>query len=126
MLTVMVSRMSDMQSDNIDRRAAERLPILTDVQLSHGGMVLGTARTTDISATGFAGSSYAKLKRCQTIEIGIGGIGNVSATIVRAQQNRFAAHFKYPIDWRKVDLLAGPPTDALYSGDRQVDIGSWA
>ena len=117
--------MSNMQSDNIDRRAAERLPILTDVQLSHGGMVLGTARTTDISATGFAGSSYARLKRGQTIEIGIGGIGNVSATIVRTQQNRFAAHFKYPIDLRKVDLLAGPPTDALYSGDRRVDIGSW-
>ncbi len=114
-----------MQYDNSDRRAAERLPILTDVQLSNGEMVLGTARTVDVSATGFAGSSYAKLKVGQKIEIGIGGIGNVTATVVRRNQNQFAAHFDFPIDLEKIDLFAGLPTDALHAGDRRTDIGSW-
>ncbi|MGP1282224.1 MAG: PilZ domain-containing protein [Parasphingopyxis sp.] len=93
-----------MQSSPENRRRDARLPLLTHVQLSLGGVVLGMARTHDLSASGFAGTTRVPLELGQSIGIGINGVGTVDATVVRQELRRFAARFAKPIDLDDVDV----------------------
>ncbi|MGP1352470.1 MAG: PilZ domain-containing protein [Parasphingopyxis sp.] len=88
----------------VNRRREPRQPLLTHVQLSLHGTVLGMSRTYDISANGFCGSNIAHLEPGQRIGIGINGIGTVDATVLRTEPSRFAARFERPIRVEDVDI----------------------
>lgn len=120
-----INREVEMRGEINERREVERRSVMTDVELWMGGMLIGTARTSDLSTKGFTGSSYAKFRVGQTVQIGIGGAGNIPATVVRRIQNRFAVQFETPIDLKKVGLFSDLPTDCLDSDTLKDDIGSW-
>lgn len=87
-----------------ERRRADRYPMIINVQLSQGLRLLAMTRTTDLSSTGFSGSSDIMLQVHQEIGVGINGLGTVRATVAWVRGIKFGARFRDPIDIELVDV----------------------
>jgi len=103
MFVIMLHETPIVQAD-AERRRADRLPMMIYVQLSQGLHVLTMARTSDLSSTGFSGTSDIILQIHQDIRIGINGLGTVPGTVAWVRGTKFGARFRDLIDIELVDI----------------------
>jgi hypothetical protein len=101
--TIMLQETSIIQ-DDAERRGNDRRPMVIYVQVSQCHHKLSMTRTSDLSSSGFSGSSELGLQIHQDIRVGINGLGTVHGTVAWVRGTKFGARFSEAIDVELVDI----------------------
>ncbi|MDB5701420.1 MAG: PilZ protein [Sphingomonadales bacterium] len=106
-----------------DDRRAERKELHVAGTLRHVGNIPIDVVVEDLSATGFRMLTQANLQLGEKVTVGIPGVGQRAAHVVRHTDNGFSCEFVDAIDARLVTMPSTAQSVVEADFGRQLDVG---